>query len=172
MKKPTFMKKKAKIQPCQQSHNLDKQNFASLHDEMTAHQELIKYCEEKRREAMAACMQQLKQHIILYLDENLSNSWQHKDQIIKLRQIDDEYEIILRTSGVDRGVSYEEWIRQCHPENARGFNCDKNSALNNSSIHSLKIDNRFYLEKSDHRMMWNECMSSYGHPELMVRARQ
>ena len=45
---------------------------------------------------------------------------------------------------------YEEWIRAVHPENALGG-----------------VDPRFYLEKSDHRLMWNKRCA----PERRVEPR-
>ena len=40
--------------------------------------------------------------------------------------------------------SYEQWIRELHPDNAE-------------YVDSRVIDHRFYATDSDHRQMWNEC---------------
>ncbi len=42
--------------------------------------------------------------------------------------------------------TYEEWISDLHPENATGD----------------QIDRRFYVEKSDHRLLWNLYMDKEG----------
>ena len=123
---------------------------------------------------MASCMEKLKEHIVVYLNDNLNNNWQHRQHRINLRQFDEDYEIILyhdhdrdESSNSSNNIcSYEDWIRQCHPENARGLNCDRRS------LNEINIDKRFYFEKSDHRVMWNKCVAYYGHPELIVEARQ
>jgi len=47
--------------------------------------------------------------------------------------------------------TYEEWIRDIHPDNA-------DDQRYNSYDDGLIIDHRFYVEKSDHRIIWNENM--------------
>ena len=150
----------------------DNQNYIPMiyDHHMMSDEELIEYCQAKRREATASCMEKLKEHIVIYLKDNLNNNWQHRQHRINLRQFDEDYEIILyhdRDESSNSIVcSYEDWIRQCHPENARELNNDRRS------LNEIKIDKRFYFEKSDHRIMWNECVAYYGHPELIVEARQ
>jgi hypothetical protein len=41
-------------------------------------------------------------------------------------------------------ATYEEWIASLHPDNA--------------DYSDGRIDHRFYVEDSDHRLLWNECM--------------
>lgn len=41
-------------------------------------------------------------------------------------------------------ATYEEWIASLHPDNA--------------DYADGRIDHRFYVEDSDHRLLWNECM--------------
>ena len=63
-------------------------------------------------------------------------------------------------------ATYEEWIATLHPDNVTTTSGDAditghtNSASNsNPSINSIpKIDHRFYIESSDHRIMWNEYL--------------
>mmetsp|Transcript_27945 Transcript_27945/g.33085 ORF Transcript_27945/g.33085 Transcript_27945/m.33085 type:complete len:143 (+) Transcript_27945:139-567(+) len=47
-------------------------------------------------------------------------------------------------------ATYEEWIMKLHPDNA------DDKRRNNVGL----IDHRFYVEESDHRIIWNETMDS------------
>jgi len=42
-------------------------------------------------------------------------------------------------------ATYEEWIAEIHPENMR----------TNTNDGEIPIDHRFYMEASDHRLLWN-----------------
>ena len=53
--------------------------------------------------------------------------------------------------------TYEQWIAALHPDNAE--------YLDGS------IDHRFYVEDSDHRMLWNKFMSGLDHKDRIVEAR-
>jgi len=48
-------------------------------------------------------------------------------------------------------ASYEEWIVQLHPDNADTHKQRRTKAE--------PIDHRFYVEESDHRLIWNENMT-------------
>jgi hypothetical protein len=51
---------------------------------------------------------------------------------------------------------YEEWIKEVHPENCNG----------------CKVDHRFYVKESDHRLIWNELMDKRNRKSLVVRPRR
>ncbi len=55
--------------------------------------------------------------------------------------------------------SYEEWIADLHPDNAE--------------YADGSIDHRFYVEESDHRILWNDTMMKLGHgfEERVVNVR-
>ena len=61
--------------------------------------------------------------------------------------------------------SYEDWIRECHPENTelRSHGDDENKKNKYNGI-----DSRFYLKHSDHRIIWNGYCHAYGLPELKI----
>mmetsp|Transcript_30234 Transcript_30234/g.46130 ORF Transcript_30234/g.46130 Transcript_30234/m.46130 type:complete len:345 (+) Transcript_30234:146-1180(+) len=44
-------------------------------------------------------------------------------------------------------VTYEEWIEELHPENAKSMR---------NMVRGKRIDHRFYMDDSDHRKLWNE----------------
>jgi len=46
--------------------------------------------------------------------------------------------------------SYEEWIMKLHPDNTSDSRCRENG----------KIDHRFFVEESDHRLIWNDNMET------------
>ncbi len=52
---------------------------------------------------------------------------------------------------------YEDWIEHLHPDN--------------SQYSDQRIDHRFYVEDSDHRIMWNEYMRENNSLEKSVQAR-
>ena len=49
-------------------------------------------------------------------------------------------------------ATYEEWVANCHPEN-----CSNESS---AAQGCLEIDERFYHETSDHRLLWNQKVDS------------
>ena len=128
---------------------------------------MLEYCRQKRREATLACLQALQEHVAQYLNENLSSWWRAKNHYhdhISLRKFDDGFEVIFHCEvSMERSniCSYENWIRQCHPENTR---CQKQEIY-------FKVDDRFYHKDSHHRQLWNSYVDSYECPELKVNAR-
>ena len=48
---------------------------------------------------------------------------------------------------------YEDWLHEVHPENCDG----------------LAVDHRFYIEESDHRLIWNELMERRNQISRVVR---
>jgi hypothetical protein len=50
--------------------------------------------------------------------------------------------------------SYENWIRACHPDNV-----DLDAV----------IDHRFYVQDSDHRIIWNSYCDMKGHSEWKMK---
>jgi hypothetical protein len=135
---------------------------------------MIEYCKQQRREAAHACLQRIQNHVIAYLNDNLNNQWMYHQHLLLLRQYDNDYEIIfhhdvsLTKNDASNTCSYENWIRQCHPENAR---FRKSEDSENTMQRMYQIDKRFYFEDSDHRKLWNTCVTTYGRPELIVNAR-
>jgi len=57
------------------------------------------------------------------------------------------------------GACYEEWVADAHPENS----CF-------AETNRLEIDERFYHETSDHRLLWNEKVAT-EHPDRLVHQR-
>jgi len=72
-----------------------------------------------RREAIAACIRTILEHLSGFLKE-LPES------------------------------TYEQWILKLHPDNAHD--------QHHSNV--AKIDHRFYVEESDHRLIWNKNMDT------------
>ena len=114
-------------------------NLAHMIDLLEQQQELADYMEvvntenkeeqeRKRlcREATALCLKEIHEHCTTYLRE-------HPDD-----------------------ASYEEWIRECHPDNVE----DDGRAT---------IDHRFYVMDSDHRIIWNSYCDMMGHPERKIK---
>ena len=54
-------------------------------------------------------------------------------------------------------ATYEEWIASLHPDNAE--------------YDDGVIDHRFYVEQSDHRLLWNECMQAIHSNDRVVQIR-
>ena len=52
-------------------------------------------------------------------------------------------------------ATYEEWIGKLHPENVTSQDDNGNSTTTTTNP---SIDHRFYVEDSDHRMLWNEMI--------------
>jgi len=97
-------------------------DFADVYSSKCPSKERRRSMEEEEamcREAIAACMRCILEHLSGFLKE-LPNS------------------------------TYEQWILKLHPDNAN----DKH----HSNI--AKIDHRFYVEESDHRLIWNENMDT------------
>ncbi len=59
-------------------------------------------------------------------------------------------------------ASYNEWIEDLHPENAH-----TGTLLEGLS---KTIDHRFYVEESDHRILWNENLHTYLDPNAVGRS--
>ena len=103
-----------------------KQELADYMEEMN--NENSEEQERKRlcREATAACLKEIHDHCIRYLK-------QHPDD-----------------------ASYEEWIKECHPENAElGY-----------------VDHRFYVRDSDHRIIWNSYCDMKGFRERKIMSTE
>lgn len=56
--------------------------------------------------------------------------------------------------------SYEEWIADLHPENV---------VYDDGNTNHLQVDLRFFVEKSDHRVLWNQRMEAQPHRQVKVR---
>jgi len=57
----------------------------------------------------------------------------------------------------DAAHSYEEWIACLHPDNA--------------DYADHRIDHRFYVQDSDHRLLWNEYMQELDRIDRVVESR-
>jgi len=69
------------------------------------------------------------------------------------RAITDHLDMFLKENP---SAVYEDWIRDLHPDNA---------------LFAIGIDHRFYVEDSDHRHMWNQCMEDNDFGERIVESR-
>ena len=67
-------------------------------------------------------------------------------EVLMLKVVTDHLEEFLTKNPLG---TYEEWIQDLHPENA-------NQGLLFSDIQ--QIDERFYVQESDHRRLWNEAI--------------
>lgn len=76
------------------------------------------------------------------LEEQERNGIVRQSQSDCMNEIVSHLEIFLREKP---DAIYEEWISELHPENAE-------------YVEANRIDHRFYVEESDHRVVWNECM--------------
>lgn len=76
------------------------------------------------------------------LEEQERNGIVRQSQSDCMNEIVSHLEIFLR---MKPDAIYEEWISALHPENAEYTEANR-------------IDHRFYVEESDHRIVWNECM--------------
>ncbi len=139
-----------------QKHLVD--DFYTTEDEIREYEEMVNYCELQKREATIACLEEIQDSVILYLDQNLNCYWRHGHHGISCCR--------CNTCG------YEDWIKHCHPENVRRRSSRSSSSNSISLDHkkATKIDGRFYLENSHHREVWNTCIEACGFPELKVSA--
>ncbi|CAB9514097.1 expressed unknown protein [Seminavis robusta] len=60
-------------------------------------------------------------------------------------------------------ATYEEWICELHPEN-------KNMKMDGLTQIPL-IDHRFYVQDSDHRILWNEYLNDLSNPKNLTPVR-
>lgn len=132
-----------------------------------------------QRESELKCLKILQEHINAYLGEKLlvvnsCESVKHHNRCVVKGQHDDDYEMIFHHD-CHPSLSYEDWVRQCHPENVL-----KNKRDNTVHFIELsyqqgnfqnKIDHRFYFETSHHRKLWNACVEAHGYPMLKINAR-
>jgi len=98
--------------------------------------------EEERQEACRgardACMRTILQHLSTFINEH--------------DMMNDDC-----NDGDDSMVCYEDWILELHPDNdnrtpkKRHFKSDDNKR---------RIDHRFYVKDSDHRLLWNKAMDA------------
>lgn len=72
-----------------------------------------------------------------------------------LNAIRDHLELFLMETPM---VTYEEWIEELHPENAKS---------RRNVVRGKSIDHRFYVEDSDHRNLWNANLGDDGRREYV-----
>ena len=103
------------------------------------------------REATMACLWDIIEHLFHFLAEERNSSCN-------------------RTNGNDNDIrdtentccctkcsypTYEDWIRDLHPEN----------------VHGNVVDHRFYVRESEHRIIWNEQMKMNGRMNLAIHPK-
>lgn len=118
------------------------------------------YCKNLCDEASLRCLQGIHDHVIEYLERYLGTETNQDDET----KIESDQSVISDASSL---CSYEDWIRECHPENTSFTN---NGNGSNSKKHKNGIDLRFYLQNSDHRIIWNGYCHAYGFPQLKVQS--
>ena len=92
-------------------------------------------------EATMACLWNIIEHLFDFLEQNNCNE-----------HTNDAYDkSICRCSH----PQYKDWIRELHPENVNG----------------KVVDHRFYVQESDHRMVWNEHMKMNDRMDLVIQPR-
>ncbi|OEU08323.1 hypothetical protein FRACYDRAFT_250116 [Fragilariopsis cylindrus CCMP1102] len=109
------------------------------------------------RESQLQCLQEIMDHLQLYLFENNSTE----------------------TS------SYEGWIASLHPDNVKdNTNNNNNSSTSNNissgggggggggGVREIIIDHRFYMKDSHHRQLWNEYMEKLECRESSVEGNK
>jgi hypothetical protein len=114
------------------------------------------------RESQLQCLQEIMDHLQLYLFENNSTE----------------------TS------SYEGWIASLHPDNVKDNNSNNSSTSNNNNnnnnntnsgggdggggggVREIIIDHRFYMKDSHHRQLWNEYMEKLECRESSVEGNK
>jgi hypothetical protein len=151
---------------------LQKMNLPRLIDEMEHDQELAddlecinqqvlqQAKEQQDRTAMvlaatAACQREIEQHLDEFLLQKLHTTSSH-------HQASDHTNHSHPPPPSSSLPRYEEWIQDLHPENvATGHIFD--------DLH--EVDIRFYVQDSDHRLLWNARMAAIHHPEQQVAAR-
>ncbi len=97
----------------------------TLVDHIHSEQENEIQFRQMSKEAIAACLKFIHEHCI---------------------------EFIQRQSG---RASYEEWIREFHPESV----CASSGCL----------DHRYFVRDSDHRIIWNGYCDMHGYPERKIQ---
>jgi len=115
---------------------------------------LTKYPGEKRdphpKIIISDEREQIRAEVDLIDDEEEANAM-HQESVASCMQIIIEH---LREFLEEQPDStYEEWIRDIHPDNV-------DDQRYNSYDDGLIIDHRFYVETSDHRIIWNENMDT------------
>eukprot|EP00542_Grammatophora_oceanica_P014002 CAMPEP_0194033192 /NCGR_PEP_ID=MMETSP0009_2-20130614/5968_1 /TAXON_ID=210454 /ORGANISM="Grammatophora oceanica, Strain CCMP 410" /LENGTH=398 /DNA_ID=CAMNT_0038673835 /DNA_START=272 /DNA_END=1468 /DNA_ORIENTATION=- len=75
-----------------------------------------------------------------------------------LAAIRDHFEAFIEENP---NVSYEEWIEELHPENAKS---------KRNLVHGHSIDHRLYTEHSDHRRIWNSKLGDGAREYVPVRS--
>jgi hypothetical protein len=111
------------------------------------------------RDSQSECMMEISNHLKAFL-------WNHPDD----------------------NATYEEWIASVHPDNVQyvdnvdnvnnedgngdGNGNDGSTSRGTDTGRYICIDHRFYVEESDHRILWNECMKKLDWtPKRFVEVR-
>ena len=75
-----------------------------------------------------------------------------------MKEIVDHLQLFLDESMYNRyNATYEQWIAALHPDNAE--------------YADGSIDHRFYVDDSDHRVLWNQVMIEYGCEDRVIQAK-
>jgi hypothetical protein len=124
---------------------LQRINLGKLIDDMEHGQELADHLEElnKENEDEEVCNEMVRQAVERCKQEIKD----HLDRFLELHLFDES------------SPTYEQWIQDVHPENvAPGILLPEMG---------LEVDGRFYVEESDHLILWNERAP----PDRRVKAR-
>jgi hypothetical protein len=146
-----------------QSQRRKRRNEQRLKTLRTSQQICDEECKNLCYEATIACLQSLHDHVIEYLNKHIKELYTAHHVLIESRN-DHEPRYQDRNRDSSRTCCYEDWIRECHPENVDDERCDRED--DRDQAHD--IDFRFYLQDSDHRIIWNSYVHSFGCPELQV----
>lgn len=112
-------------------------------------------------QASVACLQSIHNHVLEYLDKNINTFYKYQHHVDQDSSDSDSDNDSDGRSG-SSCCSYEDWIRQYHPDNANG------EESMDEKLPGNEIDLRFYLQDSDHRIIWNSYVDAFGCPELKV----
>lgn len=132
------------------------------------------HCKDLCHQASIACLQNIHNHVLEYLDKNINAFYEFQRRVDQdssdsdsdsdsdMDNDNDNYNDGRSGRSGSSSCSYEDWIRQYHPDNANGEESKDDNLLGN------EIDLRFYLQDSDHRQIWNKYVDAFSCPELKV----
>ena len=137
-------------------------------------------CKNLCDKAYLDCLHATHEHVVEYMDRHIIDyqKWQRKPESDHDEQRNpstngsasgcDNSDNNFRNASTRSYCSYENWIRECHPENT----CQGDSVSirldEKLDKEGYEIDSRFYLSDSDHRIIWNAYVKAYECPELCV----
>lgn len=140
------------------------------------------HCKNLCYKASLDCLHATHEHVDRYMKRNIVGYQEQQrkldyDYVIEERCITSNNDCVIscensnisiRSTSTRSYCSYEDWIRECHPENAWQEDSTSMSMDEKIDEEEYEIDPRFYLLTSDHRIIWNTYVKAYGRPELEV----